>query len=79
MGTIRTVLALAVVIAHIHLDTLARVGGAGAAYMAVKLFFMFSGFYMALILDTKYQDSKIEFYKARFYRLMVSAVFRPRP
>jgi len=56
MGTLRTVLALLVVVAHVAgLDPDARIGMSGGAVMAVNAFFVISGFYMTLILTTKYQ------------------------
>jgi peptidoglycan/LPS O-acetylase OafA/YrhL len=70
MGTLRLILALAVVIAHIHIDKGAQVGGAGAAIVAVKLFFLLSGFYMAMVLEDKYRGHTLAFYKARLMRLM---------
>jgi peptidoglycan/LPS O-acetylase OafA/YrhL len=62
--------AFAVVIARIHLDAGARVGGAGAAIMAVRSFFLLSGFYMAMILSGKYAGNISGFYRARALRLL---------
>ncbi len=69
MGTIRFFLAVAVVIAHTSsVFGFGLVGGE----MAVKLFFMISGFYMALILNEKYvgvNGSFWLFFKNRLLRL----------
>jgi peptidoglycan/LPS O-acetylase OafA/YrhL len=69
MGILRTSLALAVVVSHIHLDPDARVGFSGAAIVAVRLFFLMSGFYMAFVLHEKYQGRTAAFYWARAVRL----------
>ena len=51
MGILRLYLALAVVIAHSHpIFGLKSIGG----LIAVQTFYMISGFYMAMILNTKY-------------------------
>lgn len=66
MGLFRLLLAISVLIAHstpIFGNTL--VGGR----VAVESFFMISGFYMALILSTKYQTNLKTFYKNRFLKL----------
>ncbi len=66
MGLFRLVLAISVLIAHstpIFSNTL--VGGR----VAVESFFMISGFYMALILSTKYKTNLKTFYKNRFLKL----------
>jgi len=66
MGLFRLILAISVLIAHstpIFGNTL--VGGR----VAVESFFMISGFYMALILSTKYQSNIKTFYKNRFLKL----------
>jgi peptidoglycan/LPS O-acetylase OafA/YrhL len=65
MGYFRFLLALAVVLHHTP----------GSPYMfnggfAVELFFMISGFYMALVLQKKYADKTYEFYTNRLLRLM---------
>lgn len=69
MGVIRFILAISVVIAHTSpLHGFGLVGGE----MAVKLFFIISGFYMALILNEKYieKNSKYSvFIKNRFLRI----------
>lgn len=66
MGTLRLLLAFAVVIAHtkpIH----GFIGIGGTA--AVKAFFVISGFYMHLVLDTKYAGRPALFYLNRALRL----------
>ncbi|MFA7301104.1 MAG: acyltransferase [Candidatus Shapirobacteria bacterium] len=66
MGIFRLLLAISVLIAHstpIFGNTL--VGGR----VAVESFFMISGFYMALILTTKYKTNIKTFYKNRFLKL----------
>ncbi|MCB1076646.1 MAG: acyltransferase [Verrucomicrobiae bacterium] len=69
MGLYRYLLALAVVIGHsVPIDGLPLIGGG----LAVKLFFIVSGFYMGLILTEKYQP--IEgglrlFFSNRFLRI----------
>ncbi len=66
MGLFRLILAISVLIAHstpIFGNTL--VGGR----VAVESFFMISGFYMTLILSTKYQANLKAFYKNRFLKL----------
>jgi peptidoglycan/LPS O-acetylase OafA/YrhL len=70
MGLVRSFLALAVAVAHLQsFDKLAQVGGSGAAIIAVKLFFVMSGFYMALVLTEKYSGTPKAFYMARALRL----------
>lgn len=70
MRTLRFILAIAVVMAHMSFDAAVHIGGGGAAIMAVKLFFLLSGFYMALVLDEKYRGHALAFYKARLLRLI---------
>lgn len=65
LGLIRIVLAVAVLITHSAYSTALSVPGA----IAVKLFFIISGFYMAMILCEKYKDHHHLFYKNRFLRL----------
>jgi peptidoglycan/LPS O-acetylase OafA/YrhL len=70
MGLLRLWLALAVVAEHIS-----SVGGAVGAYrmlpaqLAVQCFYVISGFYMALVLDKKYAQSKWIFFFNRITRL----------
>lgn len=69
MGLIRLFLALAVVHAHVHerIPGVRAIGGD----VAVQSFFVISGFYMALVLNTKYGVADtITFYKARALRLL---------
>lgn len=71
MGIIRLFLALAVVGAHTGFSF--PVGGREA----VLLFFMISGFYMAMILNEKYvgPGSTWRFYKSRYLKLWIPFVF----
>lgn len=66
MGLIRIILAFAVLAVHF--------GGSVGRYIvpadiAVQLFFVISGFYIAMILTEKYNGQKELFYKNRFLRL----------
>lgn len=66
MGLFRLLLAISVLIAHsTPIFGITLVGGR----VAVESFFMISGFYMALILSTKYQTNLKLFYKNRFLKL----------
>jgi peptidoglycan/LPS O-acetylase OafA/YrhL len=71
MGLIRIILAIAVVFAHLPLlSNKALVPG----NIAVELFFIISGYYMAMVADsgTYFKGLKmnaISFYKSRFFRL----------
>jgi len=70
MGFLRTYLALLVVFAHLRaLDPGLDSPFVGGAILAVKFFFLLSGFYMSLVLDTKYRACFFEFFKSRFFRL----------
>src|SRR5262245_24765333 len=64
MGLIRLVLALSVVVWHMPGATWKLLNAA----VAVLCFFIISGFYMALVLNTKYDNAK-DFYVARVVRL----------
>lgn len=65
MGVLRILLALSVGICHsVPIFDLSLCGGD----LAVELFFLISGFYMALILTRKY-DRAVDFFKARAIRL----------
>lgn len=74
MGSIRTLIAIAVVVAHsgpiFEIDITRFVGGK----IAVQMFYMISGFYMALVLNTKYnfKNSYVTFITNRFLRLFPS-------
>lgn len=65
LGLIRIVLAVSVLITHSIYSTALSIPGA----IAVKLFFIISGFYMAMILCEKYADHRSLFYRNRFLRL----------
>ena len=68
MGLLRFLLAIAVVVSHLQLSRAYAVSGGDA----VKVFFMISGFYMAMILREKYGrglNGVIPFWKNRFLRL----------
>lgn len=66
MGLFRLLLAFAVVIAHTNpISWLPMVSGS----LAVKLFFVVSGFYMALILTKRYSHSPGAYFLNRFLRL----------
>lgn len=70
MGILRTWLALLVVFAHLNIDPAAQnVALSGGALMAVQLFFMLSGFYMALVWHEKYSHDTTAFYTSRALRL----------
>ena len=70
MGVIRTLLALLVVFGHVLVaDPASRPYLGGGAVIAVHLFFVISGFYMALVLDQKYRTGPLPFYRARALRL----------
>lgn len=70
MGLIRFLLAIAVFNSHFPMFDVPMVNG----HEAVLTFFAISGFYMALILDTKY-DRKRHFYLSRFLSLYPMYVF----
>jgi peptidoglycan/LPS O-acetylase OafA/YrhL len=63
LGVLRTILALLVVGSHLH--------AFGGAAFAVKSFFVISGFYMALVIDTRYWALPVSnFYASRLLRLL---------
>jgi peptidoglycan/LPS O-acetylase OafA/YrhL len=63
LGVLRTILALLVVGSHLH--------AFGGAAFAVKGFFIISGFYMALVIDTRYWALPVSsFYASRLLRLL---------
>jgi len=71
LGLLRTFLALLVVIDHVRaVDPQVYIPVYGAI-IAVKLFFVISGFYMSLVLDGRYQSLRV-FYTNRFLRLAPS-------
>ncbi|QJE94284.1 acyltransferase family protein [Luteolibacter luteus] len=68
MGLLRITLAIAVVLAHLQLGRSYMISGG----QSVKVFFMISGFYMAMILKQKYgfhRRGLSDFAKNRFLRL----------
>jgi peptidoglycan/LPS O-acetylase OafA/YrhL len=65
MGALRLLLALGVVFHHTPGAKTIMNGG-----LAVELFFVVSGFYMALILDEKYKNKTKLFYSNRLLRLL---------
>jgi len=68
MGILRLFLALSVIAGHAG-TTILGFNGIGAWY-AVNLFFIISGFYMAMVLNEKYKETDpIHFYKSRIFRL----------
>lgn len=69
MGLIRFYLAISVVISHNGI----RFPGI-EGHLAVMAFFVISGFYMALVLNEKYQNNIWGFYSARFLRLWPSYI-----
>lgn len=68
MGTLRLLLALSVVTAHVGAN-LCGIRFFGTGVMAVESFYILSGFYMALVLREKYHEQTRRFYVARFVRL----------
>ncbi len=64
MGIVRFLLALSVILSHLPPATFHFISGA----FGVQAFFIVSGFYMALILDRKYADTRL-FYSNRLLRL----------
>lgn len=64
MGTVRVLLALAVLLSHLPLAHYHILSGG----LAVQAFFIISGFYMALVLDGKYRDTGL-FWSNRLLRL----------
>lgn len=73
MGTIRLLLAASVVLSHYHLDG-HRWSQLVGATLAVQAFFVVSGFYMGLVLDTKYPTAAgwagcRRFWLSRFLRI----------
>ncbi len=71
MGIVRLLLALAVVISHMS-ESLPLFARTLPGYVAVEGFYIISGFYMALILNGKYNfpGSTWIFYKQRYLRLV---------
>ncbi len=69
MGLVRFFLAISVIFAHNGI----RMPGI-EGLLSVYAFFVISGFYMALVLNEKYQNNKVGFYGARFLRLWPSHI-----
>jgi peptidoglycan/LPS O-acetylase OafA/YrhL len=69
MGALRILLALSVVADHEGFS-FGGISFAGAGVVAVESFFILSGFYMALVLRTKYRRETRRFYTARLIRLL---------
>jgi len=65
MGVLRLLLAFAVLLSHLPPAKTKFVSGG----LAVQGFFVVSGFYMALVLDGKYRDTRL-FYSNRLLRLL---------
>jgi len=66
MGIIRFLLACSVVVAHSHQSIGIPMLDAG---VCVETFFIISGFYMALVLETKYHSDKRAFWLNRWFRI----------
>jgi peptidoglycan/LPS O-acetylase OafA/YrhL len=66
MGILRFLLACVVVIAHSHDHTSDSMLPAG---VSVETFFIISGFYMSLVLDTKYHANLKAFWLNRWFRI----------
>ncbi|WP_125124514.1 acyltransferase family protein [Phytobacter sp. MRY16-398] len=68
MGFLRLFLALCVIAGHSRTPVFGYVGV--NSWYAVNLFFIISGFYMAMVLNEKYKDAPVlSFYKSRALRL----------
>jgi len=68
MGMLRLFLALCVIAGHCG-TTILKFNGIGSFY-AVNFFFIISGFYMAMVLNEKYAETKaLDFYTSRILRL----------
>lgn len=65
MGLVRFLLAFSVLVAHSPFASQFMV----PAEIAVQMFFVISGFYMTMILNTKYGNRTLTFYKNRALRL----------
>jgi peptidoglycan/LPS O-acetylase OafA/YrhL len=66
VGLLRLLLALIVVSSHIFPVWIWGVGN----ILAVKAFFVISGFYMSLVLDQRYAGRSMHFYANRLFRLL---------
>lgn len=65
MGMLRVMLAFAVLLSHLPVADIQFMGGG----LAVQSFFILSGFYMALVLNDKYNDRTL-FYGNRLLRIL---------
>lgn len=65
MGILRLLLAFSVLVTHLDIRSNPMLPGE----IAVQLFYIISGFYMAMILTTKYSSNTSGFFKNRFLRL----------
>lgn len=72
MGLLRLLLANAVLFLHIGSFPMHKFINAG---LAVNLFFVVSGYYMALVLNSKYKHDTRSFYANRFLRLWPVYIF----
>jgi peptidoglycan/LPS O-acetylase OafA/YrhL len=69
MGILRLFLALCVIAGHAGSDVFGTIGPNWSTY-AVLVFFVISGFYMALVTDTKYKNVPVlDFYASRAARI----------
>lgn len=69
MGTLRFFLALSVAFAHSK--TLTGKTVFLDAHISVTIFFLFSGFLIAFVLENKYENQIVNFYRNRFIRIFV--------
>src|SRR5262245_37870067 len=69
MGLFRFLLALSVIAAHTKPAPTIFPFFGGEGVTPVLLFFVISGFYMAMIVEEKYASNLQEFYENRFLRL----------
>lgn len=71
MGVFRLLLALAVVVAHVSPPVGLRLLGMVSGSLAVQIFYVISGFYMAMVLRRKYvgKGAHVAFLKNRVLRL----------
>lgn len=65
MGVLRLFLALAVVLEHLHVEGMTERGS-----HAVSLFFILSGFYMALVLNEKYPRGRAGYWQFALARIV---------
>ena len=70
MGYVRLLLAISVFQGHAWAIFPPRVYEFAGGVVSVRLFYMISGFLIALVLHSKYKSAK-SFYKSRLYRLVL--------